>query len=169
MRRKDREITDINTIEYIIAHCDTIRIAMHDECYPYMVTLNFGEEKVNNQYVFYCHSALEGKKIDLLKKNNKVFFEMDYNHQVILYDDLMSCTMGYSSVMGKGEVYFIEDHNDKMHALKTLMKHYHDETFPFKESMVDHTCVFKIVVSELTAKRRDNIKPNEKNFRIINL
>lgn len=169
MRRKDREITDTKEIEAIIAHADTIRIAMHDEEYPYMVALNFGEEKINDHYVFYCHSALEGKKIDLLKKNNKVFFEMDIDHQVILYDERMSCTMGYSSVMGKADVFFLEDHYEKMHALRVLMRHFHDESFPFKEEMVDHTCVFKLEVKELTAKRRNNVHKEETSYRTVQL
>ena len=40
-----------------------------------------------------------GKKIDLMRKNKNVSFEMDCEHNIILYDERMSCTMGYESVI----------------------------------------------------------------------
>ena len=43
MRRKDREITAFDEIMKIIAKCDTCRVAMFDETFPYIIPLNFGE------------------------------------------------------------------------------------------------------------------------------
>ena len=37
----------------------------------------------------FFHSALKGKKIDLLYRDNRVAFEMDCEHQIILYDERM--------------------------------------------------------------------------------
>ena len=44
MRRKDREITDFDEMMKIIAKCDTCRVAMFDETFPYIVPLNFGTD-----------------------------------------------------------------------------------------------------------------------------
>lgn len=63
MRRKDREITDFNEIMKIIDKCDTCRLALIDEEYPYIVPLNFGVDVVDGQVYFYFHSANQGKKI----------------------------------------------------------------------------------------------------------
>ena len=49
MRRKDREITAFDEIMKIIAKCDTCRVAMFDETFPYIIPLNFGGS-VKNLY-----------------------------------------------------------------------------------------------------------------------
>ena len=109
MRRKDREITDFDEMMKIIAKCDTCRVAMFDETYPYIVPLNFGTDVVDNQLYLYFHGAKIGKKIDLMRSNKNVSFEMDCEHNIILYDERMSCTMGYESVIGYGEVEFLSE------------------------------------------------------------
>ena len=124
MRRKDREITDFDEMMKIIAKCDTCRLAMFDDEFPYIIPLNFGTDIENGQLYLYFHSAKEGTKLDLIRKNNKVTFEMDCEHNIIMYDERMSCTMGYESIIGHGIVEFVEDKN-KIAALKILMRHYH--------------------------------------------
>lgn len=109
MRRKDREITDFDEMMKIIAKCDTCRLAINDDEYPYIVPLNFGTDVVDGQLYLYFHSANAGTKLDLLRKNNKVTFEMDCEHNIILYKERMSCTMGYASVIGHGMVEFVKD------------------------------------------------------------
>lgn len=93
MRRKDREVSDFDEMMKIIAKCDTCRVAMFDETFPYIVPLNFGTEVVDNQLYLYFHGAKIGKKIDLMRTNKNVSFEMDCEHNIILYDERMSCTM----------------------------------------------------------------------------
>ena len=88
----------------------------------------------NGQLYLYFHSAKVGTKLDLIRKNNKVTFEMDCEHNIIMYDERMSCTMGYESVIGHGIVEFVEDEN-KITALKILMRHYHEEDFKFNEKV----------------------------------
>lgn len=96
MRRKDREITNFNDMIEIIKKCESCVIAMNDDGYPYVVPLNFGLDiEEDNQVYLYFHCAMEGKKLDLIKKDNRVTFEMDCEHQFILYEERMSCTMGW--------------------------------------------------------------------------
>ena len=122
MRRKDREITDFHDIIDIMNKCDTCRLALFDQEYPYIVPLNFGVNIEDGQLYLYFHSANQGTKLDLIRQNNKATFEMDCEHNIILYDERMSCTMGYASVIGHGEIEFV-DEDDKYEALKILMKH----------------------------------------------
>ena len=77
MRRKDREVTDRNEIIEIMRRCDVCRLAIHDEGYPYIVPLNFGLLVDEESMTLVFHSALEGTKLDLLKIDNRVSFEMD--------------------------------------------------------------------------------------------
>ena len=61
--------------------------------------------------------------------------------------------MAYESVMGRGQIQFVED-EDKFAALKIIMKQYHSEDFEFGTKVIPVTTVFKMVVEEMTGKRR---------------
>ena len=156
MRRKDREITDFNEIIEIIKKCDVCRIALNDEDFPYIVPLNFGLDVQGEQVFFYFHAAMEGKKLDLIAKDNRATFEMDCDHNFILYGEQMSCTMGYASVIGHGTIETVKD-EDKYEALKILMRQYHAEDFKFNTDMIKVTTVLKMTVTDMTGKRRNNI------------
>ena len=69
MRRKDREITDFDEMMKIIAKCDTCRLALFDDEFPYIIPLNFGTDVEEGQLYLYFHSAKVGTKLDLIRKN----------------------------------------------------------------------------------------------------
>ena len=156
MIRKDREITDFDEIIEIIKKCDVCRIALNDEAYPYIVPLNFGMDVQDQQVTLYFHGALKGKKLDLIKKDNRATFEMDCGHNFILYEERMSCTMGYESVMGRGTIEILPE-EEKYEALRILMRQYHAEDFQFNKDMMKVTTVMKMTVERMTGKRRNNI------------
>ena len=156
MRRKDREITDFNEIIDIIKKCDVCRIALNDDEYPYVVPLNFGLDVQGTQVFFYFHAAMEGKKLDLIAKDNRATFEMDCDHNFILYEERMSCTMGYASVIGHGTIEIVAD-EDKYESLKILMRQYHAEDFKFNTDMMKVTTVLKMTVTDMLGMRRNNI------------
>ena len=156
MRRKDREVVNIDDILNIIEKCDVCRIALNDEAYPYIVPLNFGMDVQDQQVTLYFHGALKGKKLDLIKKDNRATFEMDCGHNFILYEERMSCTMGYESVMGRGTIEILPE-EEKYEALRILMRQYHAEDFQFNKDMMKVTTVMKMTVESMTGKRRNNI------------
>ena len=78
MRRKDKEITDESEIESIIRNSLVCRLGLADNSTPYIVPLCFGYK--DNR--LYFHSAKEGRKIEILKRNNEVCFEFDDNLEV---------------------------------------------------------------------------------------
>lgn len=153
MRRSDREITDINEIIQVMEKCDVCRLAIHDEEYPYILPLNFGMEADNEQIVLYFHGANEGKKYELITKDNRVGFEMDCAHKLVTDIDNGSCTMEYESVIGYGRIKSIPE-DEKYNALCVLMKHYHKEDFPFNQAVMPQTTVFKLVVEHVSGKKR---------------
>ncbi len=156
MRRKDREITDFHEIIEIIKKCDVCRIALNDEEFPYIVPLNFGLDVEGEQVYFYFHAAMEGKKLELIEKDNRATFEMDCDHRFILYEERMSCTMGYASVIGHGYIENVAD-EDKYEALKILMRQYHAEDFKFNTDMMKVTKVLRMRVTDMVGKRRNSI------------
>ena len=123
MRKKANEITDFAEILRVVARCDAIRIAMFDGDFPYIVPLNFGEEVTgDNTLILYLHCAHAGKKIDLLRQNPNVAFEMDCGHELYYRQENMSCNFRYESVMGTGRVEFLPD-GEKEKTLSVLMAH----------------------------------------------
>ena len=154
MRRKDREISDFDEMIEVIKKCDVCRVAMQGEEYPYVVPLNFGIETDGTQVVLYFHGALEGKKYELLAKNNKVCFEMDCGHT--LYTDMEqgNCTMCYESVIGFGVMEEVPE-EEKLEALDILMEHYPVPAgFRYNEAVVPRTRLLRLRVKEMTGKRR---------------
>lgn len=153
MRRSDREIKDINDIIQVIEKCDVCRLALNDEGYPYILPLNFGMQTDNEQITLYFHGANEGRKLDLIAKDNRASFEMDCSHNLVTDLSRGSCTMEYESVIGHGKIEIVSD-DEKYNALCLLMKHYHKEDFPFNKSVMPRTTVFKLVVECVTGKIR---------------
>ena len=71
MRRKEREVTDFNSILEIIDECRIMRIGLADGDFPYIVPLNFAYTVSGKQLDFYIHGALSGRKYELMKRCGK--------------------------------------------------------------------------------------------------
>ena len=152
MRRKDREVTDFESIKGIIAECDTIRIGLADGEYPYIVPMNFGYEIKEEQIYFYLHGAAVGRKIELMKRNGVCSFEMDCGHIVDMNHTLKEATMRYKSIMGKASIEFLEG-SEKVHGLNLLMGQYAEtKGQQYDASPIPHTAVIRLTVTEYTAK-----------------
>lgn len=153
MRRKEREITAIDEIEAIIGRCDVCRIALTDENTPYIVTMNFGYSGGVQKKLFF-HSAAEGRKIEIIRKNNHVCFEMDTDHDLISGIEACDFSMKYSSIVGWGDMFFVTDREEKEEGFNTIMKHYSElTTFTYKQDVVDRTAILKLVIKKMTGKR----------------
>lgn len=153
MRRKDREITDISMITDIISKCHCCRIAFCDKTAPYIVPMNFGFEYDGGQFVFYFHSATEGRKIELIKEGNTVGFELDTNHMIHEADTPCGYSARFQSIIGMGNIYFITDTKDKEYALSKIMLHYSGKSeWEFPIESINRVAVFKLVVKELSCK-----------------
>ena len=154
MRKSDREIKSKEEIIDIIKRCDVIRLAFNNGDYPYILPLNFGFEVKNDKVIFYLHSALEGTKVDIMKKDNRASFEMDTKHELQYYEEKGYCTMSYESIIGRGRIRILSE-EEKMNALKKLMGHYHksEDTY-FNPAAISRTLVYSLEVEEMTAKRK---------------
>ena len=124
MRRKDREITDCEKIDQIITSCFCCRLGFCDDSKAYIVPLNFGYEKVGKKRIFYFHSAMEGRKIDLIQKTHYASFEMDTKSELHSADTACGYSASFQSVMGAGRVDFVEELGAKKAALCRFMQHY---------------------------------------------
>lgn len=152
MRRVNYEVKDNEEILKILKECETIRIAMNDDGYPYVVPVNYGVDYEDGKFSIYIHGADAGKKKVLLLKDNRVGFEVDYSSPVVV-DEKLSCDsyVCYRSVCGKGNAYLLKD-EEKIEALTKLMRHYTDKPVNFSNQMVSRTMVIKIDVTEIVGK-----------------
>lgn len=153
MRRKDREITDINKIIDIISRCDSCYLALHGGEYPYIVPMSFGYRYDNDELFLYFHSAKSGTKIELMKNNNHTAFSMSTSHNIILGGG-ESCrsTMKYESVCGNGDVRFLNS-AEKVEALTYLMEQYNKGAdHSFDEAAVKMTEVMELKVKNVSGK-----------------
>ena len=149
MRRADREITSRAEIEEIIRRSLVCRLALADENHPYIVPLCFGYK----DNVLYFHSAGQGKKIDIIKKNSRVCFEFDIDSEVIKADKACEWGMQYKSVVGFGQASFLEDYESKRRALDIIMKQYSGESSTYPEAKLKHTVIIKVDIEHMTGKR----------------
>lgn len=153
MRRKDREINQMDEMIEIIKKCDVCRVALFDEEYPYIIPLNFGYSYENNVLIFYFHGANAGKKLELLSKNPKASFEMDCSHKLISGDMACDYTMEYESICGNGILEIVSE-EEKETALIYLMKQYSNApSFEFNPANMKAIAVIKLTVSNITGKR----------------
>ena len=152
MRRHDREVTDFKEMIQIMEKCDVCRLGLRNGEDVYILPLNFGMKVSDDRVELFFHSAREGKKIELIKANHHVSFEMDCKHELEMDEGKKQCTMRYESVMGKGRIETVPE-EEKLEALRCLMAHYHQEEFVFGTQAVPHTYVYKLIVEEMTAKR----------------
>ena len=153
MRRKDREITNFNEMIEIIKKCDSCVLALNDEGFPYLVPMNFGMDIEEGQLYLYFHCAKEGRKLELIQKDNRASFEMDCEHKLVLQEEEMECSMGYASVIGQGTIELVAE-DDKFDALKILMGQYRSRDFKFDTGMLGVTTVLKMKVLNMTGKRK---------------
>ena len=149
MRRKDREITEEAAVVAIIENARVCRLAMVDGDRPYMVPLCFGYQ----DRALYFHSALKGRKIDLLRKSPHVCFELEAVAEAVAAEKACDWGMKYQSVIGFGRAEFIEDADDKRRALDIIMAHYDNKGYSFPEKEMNAAAVFKVAIESMTGKQ----------------
>ena len=154
MRKSEREIKDMQDIVSVMRKCDVCRLALNDDGYPYIIPLNFGMTCADGKIELIFHSALEGRKLDLIRRDNRASFEMDCGHQLQYFEDRGYCTFAYESVIGRGHITIL-DEDAKAAALAELMRHYHGgEAAHYNPDALPRTTVYKLTVEEITGKRK---------------
>lgn len=149
MRRSEREIKDLQEIEDIIEKADVCRIALSDKDVPYIVTMNFGFRKGANPCLFF-HCAKEGKKIEMIKRNNLACFQFDIDHLLVKTDIECNCGMQYRSVVGTGRISFVTEREQKIEALEYLMHHYvGGQNHRFEDKNLEGTYVLRLDMDEI--------------------
>ena len=149
MTKRELQITDEGQIRSILDTAKVLHLGMCVENEPYVVPMNYGYT-----LVFYLHSAVRGKKLDMLRENPRVFVELDCDWMPFEGEKPCQYGLSYSSLMGRGNARIIEDVSEKIEAMKLLMKTQTQKDFEFNERLVSIVTVIRIDVEEYSAKHR---------------
>ena len=155
MRRNDREITDITKIEAFIAKEKIIRIAFCDDGDIYIVPVNYGYINDNGKYSFYFHGAKAGRKYELTKASPKVGFEIDGNYELLEADIACDFSAKFQSVIGTGILSLVEDKDEMIKGLNTLMKQTTARPeWEYSDAMLNGVAVFRLDVDKMSCKAK---------------
>ena len=155
MRRKDRQITDLEAIRAILDKAKVLHLAMIDGARPYVVPMNYGYALADGRLTLYLHSAKEGRKLDVLQNNDRVAFVLETNVSQVSGGDIpCKYSEAYASVMGEGTAVLLDDPVQKIEALQILMKTQTGREFAFTPAMAESVAVIRVNVDSFTAKAR---------------
>ena len=145
VRRKDREITELETVKEIIRQCDVLRLGLADGDYPYIVPVNFGWEEKEGRLYFYLHGAGEGRKAELICS-----FQTDCGHRVVQLPG-HGITTRYGCVMGKAAVTPLTE-EEKPLAMRLLIDRYLPDAPGCPPQAMARTAMWRLEVTDWSAK-----------------
>ena len=154
MTKREYKITDQEQILRILDTAKILHLGLAVNNEPYVVPMNYGYIMEGEKPVLYLHSALQGKKLDMIRTNPNVFFTIDCDRMP--FPGRVACQYGlsYSSIMGRGTAAIVEDVEEKKKAMSILMKTQTGKDFTFEDRLVSIVAVIRIDVTEYTAKHR---------------
>lgn len=157
MRRREKEVTDRGELVRVITEARHVTIAMIDADGPYLATLTHGYDEERNSIYFHC--AQEGRKVEALRRDNRVWgqalIDLGYAEG--------SCDHLYQTTQFRGKVTFVEDPEEKRHALRTMIsKNEPDADTVFSRQVTDDTVrsvgIGRIDIDLMTGKRSDEVE-----------
>lgn len=154
LTRREKLITDIDTVIDILEKSKVLHLGLVDGDEPYVVPMNYGYTMDEGKLTLWLHGATQGRKYDVIRKNPKVFFEMECDLQPFEGDVACKYGISYSSLMGRGTAVVIEDSQEKQDALTFLMKTQTGMNFEFNEKLASVVGIIRIDVTDYTAKHR---------------
>jgi len=156
IRRKEKEVTDKTEMVRVLLGARYVTIAMCDEDGPYLATLTHGYDEARSAIYFHC--AQDGRKVDALKRDGRVWGQALID---LGYAD-GSCDHLYETTQFRGKVTFVQDVEEKRHALMIMIrKNERDPGRVAMEQVTDeslrHVNIGRIDVALMTGKRSERI------------
>src|SRR5512133_1116029 len=153
MRRHDKEITDREVVNEIIKNSEICRLGFTDVNQAYIVPVNYAFHDGS----IFIHSARAGRKIDLIRKNNRVCFEIEGPNEIV--KDAIPCNWSarYRSVMGQGTIEILEDKQSKITGLDLIMRKYDAQMeLTYDDAVLARMLILKLTIESVTGKQSGN-------------
>ncbi len=148
--RRIKQALDIDECKALLKRTKRATLALlGDDDYPYSLPINYYYDENNN--AIYFHSALEGHKVDAIKKHNKISMS-------IIGEDYLD-EGGYfyyvKSVIIFGRAEIVTDEEERYNWLKTFgMKYFPSEEYTLEElkASMARALLIKINIEHMTGK-----------------
>ena len=148
MRRKRQQLSEEESVAILKKATAGTLALLGDNDYPYAVPLSY----VYQEGRIYFHSALDGHKVDAIRKCDKASF------CVIEQDDVQpeKYTTFFRSVIAFGRIHIIEDEHEKLETARMLGNRYnpnHDEALQKEiEGGLSRMLMIRFDIEHLTGK-----------------
>lgn len=139
-------------IRELLSRASAGRLGMCKSNEPYVVPVCF----VYQDCKIFFHSAFEGKKMDFMRANPTVCFQVD-EHSLASSSKPCKFTMHYLSAVATGRVRFLTDSNEKLKILKLLVGKYADANLAdlLNEKKTRRVEIGEIAVTEISGKKNE--------------
>jgi len=150
VRRKEREITDSAEMRSVLKNTTYVTVAQCMNNEPYLVSLSQGYDEEKNCLYFHC--APEGKKLDYMQANNRV-----WGQAVLDYGVTDECDYAYTCVEFWGKMVLIEDLAEKQHGMAVLVRQVslnpEEKLAKIKPEKLAKTTMGRIDIEGMTGKK----------------
>lgn len=150
MRRKDRE-QSTEFAYMVLGKCEYATLSMVDlDGNPYCIPITIA----NDENYIYFHSAMEGTKVDILKKNPRVCISCVGDTKI----PEGKFTTLFQSAIVKGVASEVLEDNEKIQALRLICQRHtplnmNDFDNAIKRSL-SRTAIYKVSIEEITGKAK---------------
>lgn len=148
MNRFDKEVHDFSEIESILREGEMLYISLPVEDMLYTVPLQFGYAA---GLLYICGTPQKRKPL-ILEQNDTVRFTCLSSFQMERGERPCEWSMSYSCVTGNGTARKVDEYEEKLNALRCIMKHgskFRTMEFP----MLHRTLIYCIHIAEITGKK----------------
>ncbi|MHA6484768.1 pyridoxamine 5'-phosphate oxidase family protein [Paenibacillus sp. strain BS8-2] len=161
VRLQKRLCTDQNKIEQFIKQGETGYLGLSDGGAPYVVPLNY----VWLDGCLYFHGATEGRKMAIISRHAEACVTISESLGTIPHPVPAKTDTAYMSVMAFGRIELVSGLQEATEAMQAMLDKYAPGYYQerlssthverYVSSMGSKTAVFKLIISQLTAKENE--------------
>jgi nitroimidazol reductase NimA-like FMN-containing flavoprotein (pyridoxamine 5'-phosphate oxidase superfamily) len=153
MRRHHKRITDLAIIFNLLDTCHVGRLGtISSDGWPMIKPLNFARDG----WSLYFHCAVDGEKLDDIRRDSRVCFEVDLPIAYVKGTIENPCRAEYlyRSVIIRGRATLVENRAEKIQALDCLMRKFQPGTTfsGYSDDKLDITGIVRIDIDDLSGK-----------------
>lgn len=150
MRRKDKQVIDLDVLHSVINKATVCRIGLVKHDRPYVIPLSFGFDGNN----IYFHSATSGEKVEILKVNSHICIEFEQDIRIIEKEKPCNWSAHYLTVVVHGTAELVVDPAEKRYGLAQIIGHYKtsEKQYFFTDQELRPVLVYKVNIEEISGK-----------------
>jgi nitroimidazol reductase NimA-like FMN-containing flavoprotein (pyridoxamine 5'-phosphate oxidase superfamily) len=153
MRKHHKRITDLAIIFNLLDTCPVGRLGtVSSDGWPMIKPLNFARDG----WSLYFHCAVEGEKLDDIRRDSRVCFEVDLPIAYVKgkQDNPCRAEYLYRSVIIRGRATLVENRAEKIQALGCLLRKFQPGTTfsGYSDDKLDITGIVRIDIDDLSGK-----------------